>query len=136
MSLAKLDLNINSNDKPEEKFISYARFKQDQNKSNEGFVIVENIAELEEEEKKTLNMIVHEIFTKNNSELKKNKRKNDKDLEKLFFKDTAAIKFLLDAQSMLVSTDFLISLHPTKFEYIAKILKIIITSKIIRHDKN
>lgn len=116
------------NDKPEEKFISYARFKQEKDKQTDGFVIVENISELEDYEKKMLNTIVHEIFTKSDSELKTNKKISDEELEQLFFKDTGAIKFLLDSQSMLISTDFFVPLHPTKYSYMSKILKIIITS--------
>lgn len=136
LNLAKLDLNITPNDKPEEKFMSFARFKQEKSKENEGFMIVENISELEDHEKKTLNTIVHEIFTKSDSELKNEKKLPDQELEQLFFKDTAAIKFLLDSQSMIVSTDFVVLLHSSKYAYMSRILKIIITSKLTRHNKN
>ena len=136
LNLAKLDLNITMADKPEEKFISYTRFKQDKSKESDGFVIVENVSELEDYEKKMLNTIVHEIFTKSDIELKGDKKISDDELEQLFFKDNAAIKFLMDAQSMILSTEFFVPLHPTKYAYTSKILKIIITSELTRHYSN
>ena len=132
LSLSKFDLSITPSEKPEEKFISYARHKQELSKNNDGFVIVENVSELGSKEKKYIGMMVHEIFTKRDSPRSEKKGKAEIDIENLFSNENAITKFLLDAQSSLLNTSFVVLLHQTKFDYLSKILKLIVASKLNR----
>ena len=52
LSLSKFDLSITINEKPEEKFVSYSKHTQEMAQSNDGFIMVENVAELGAKEKK------------------------------------------------------------------------------------
>lgn len=110
------------------------RHKQELHKAeDDGFMLVENVSELNSKDKKTLGYIVHEIFTQREQPLNLKKSLQNVDLELLFTNENAITKFLLDAQSGLAETSFMVNLHRTKYEYLSKILKLVITSWVIRY---
>lgn len=130
---ARLSDFLSSSEKPVETFVSFADFQKIQETQNR------QIESLTQKEMSTLNILAVDCFVDGIKEVSPSMQLSEHQLDWIFGKDAAIYRFLSESQNLLAEKGFYYNVHSSKFDYMERIFRSILSAKtkrLFEHDNS